>query len=295
MNFQIENERVVAAFDSKGAEITSFKDKTTNIEYIWQADPAFWASHAPILFPFIGQSKNKQYEYNGKSYPMTNHGFAREYDFKVSEQSKDSISFVLTDSEATQTVYPFHFSFEITYKVEQASLAVSFQVKNTDTRNPLYYSLGAHPAFNVPLVEGTKFEDYSLSFSPKKKRKIFKLADLKDFLLDFSATAEAPTDEDLPLQYGLFKAGLFAYETAGATTCTLHSNKTSHSVAITYDTMPYVCVWSPTPKDAPFVCIEPWVGLPDNTKATGKLAEKFGIQKLEALTSSQTGFTITVK
>ena len=295
MNFQIENERVVAAFDSKGAEITSFKDKTTNIEYIWQADPAFWASHAPILFPFIGQSKNKKYEYNGKSYPMTNHGFAREYDFKVSEQSKGSISFVLTDSEATQKVYPFHFSFEITYKLEQASLVVSFQVKNTDTKNPLYYSLGAHPAFNVPMVEGTKFEDYSLSFSPKKKRKIFKLADLKDFLLDFAATAEAPTDEDLPLQYGLFKDGLFAYETTGTTTCTLQSNKTSHSVAITYDNMPYVCVWSPTPKDAPFVCIEPWVGLPDNTKATGKLAEKFGIQKLEALTSSQTGFTITVK
>jgi len=295
VNFQIENERVVAVFDSKGAEIISFKDKNTNIEYIWQANPAFWASHAPILFPFIGQSKNKQYEYNGKSYPMTNHGFAREYDFKVSEQSKNSISFVLTDSEATQTVYPFHFSFEITYKVEQASLVVSFQVKNTDTSNPLYYSLGAHPAFNVPLEEGTKFEDYSLNFSPKKKRKIFKLADLKEFLLDFAATAEASTDVDLPLQYGLFKEGLFAYETTGATTCTLHSNKTSHSVAITYDNMPYLCVWSPTPKNAPFVCIEPWVGLPDNTKATGKLAEKFGIQKLEALTSSQTGFTITIK
>jgi galactose mutarotase-like enzyme len=88
---------------------------------------------------------------------------------------------------------------------------------------------------------------------------------------------------------------LFAYETAGATTCTLHSNKTSHSVAITYDNMPYLCVWSPTPKDAPFVCIEPWVGLPDNTNATGKLNEKFAIQKLEALTNSKTGFTITIK
>ncbi|MBP2632434.1 MAG: aldose epimerase [Firmicutes bacterium] len=295
MEFTIENEKVTASFTSKGAEIISLKSKDSDIEYIWQADPNFWFGHAPVLFPFIGQSKNKQYEYDNKIYPMTNHGFARTHEFKVTKQSKDEITFRLCDSEETMNLYPFHFSFEINYRVVESTLAVTFYVKNTDDQKTLYYSLGAHPAFNVPIAEGTSFEDYALHFSPRKKRNLLKLKDLKDFLIDLDATEGASTDEALPLQYDLFTQGLFAFETKGATTCTIQSTKTAHCVEISYENMPYLCVWSPTPKKAPFICIEPWGGIPDVTTASGRLEEKLAVQKLAALGEATTGFKITVK
>ena len=57
--------------------------------------------------------------------------------------------------------------------------------------------------------------------------------------------------------------------------------------------MPFVGIWSPTPKEAPFVCIEPWCGIADAVDATGQLAEKFGINKLPANELFKTQYMIS--
>ncbi len=109
MSLQIQNEQLIATFQTRGAELVSLKAKKTGIEYIWQGDPVFWSRHAPILFPIVGRLKNDQYKYQGQTYHLPQHGFARDQEFIVSEQSTEKISFLLKSSPDTKQNYPFDF------------------------------------------------------------------------------------------------------------------------------------------------------------------------------------------
>ncbi len=47
----LENEDFRVEINPFGAELTSFRSKTTGTEYVWGSDPAAWKRHAPVLFP----------------------------------------------------------------------------------------------------------------------------------------------------------------------------------------------------------------------------------------------------
>ena len=81
--YQLENEHIYLEVASHGAELVRLVGKKTKKEYLFDGDPKYWKRHSPILFPFVGGVKNKEYRYNGKTYTMTQHGFARDMEFTL--------------------------------------------------------------------------------------------------------------------------------------------------------------------------------------------------------------------
>lgn len=291
MTVQIENEFLIATIAEDGAELISLKSKKNNIEYIWQGDPAFWGRHAPVLFPVVGRLKDDQYTYENKTYPMSQHGFARDSLFEVIEHGSELVSLSLKSSKKTKDIYPFDFELILSYALEADNLVVHYQVENTGI-DEMYFSIGGHPAFNVPLEQDLTFDDYYLSFSPKKSRTQIPLAGP---FADFEHKTLGQTNTSLDIRRELFKDDAIVFETKGANAFTIETDEGSHSISLSYTDMPYVGIWSPYPQEAPFVCIEPWCGIADEVNATGNLVDKKGINKLAASDVFKTQYTLTAK
>ncbi|MBO1306792.1 aldose 1-epimerase family protein [Enterococcus sp. 669A] len=289
MTVIIKNDYLQAAINEKGAELTSLK--ANEIEYMWQADPAFWGRHAPILFPFVGRLKDDQYSYKGKTYPMSQHGFARDEMFQVKEQTEEKVVLVLESSEKTKEVYPFDFLLTVSYEVWGEGLRVRFEVDNTGD-DEMLFALGGHPAFNVPMDKGLDFEDYFFSFSPQKSR--VKIP-LEGPYANLDQKTLGQTNTNIRISHDLFQNDALIYETKGLNTFTISAEDSPHSVTLAYNHIPYVGLWSPYPKEAPFICIEPWWGFADTVDSTGKLEEKPGMNRLAAAEKFKTQFSITVR
>ena len=157
-----------------GAELCSLKT-ADGLELLWQAGPE-WRRHAPLLFPIVGRLKNDQLHHGGKSYPMTQHGFARDRRFAWAEQGPTSCTLVLTDDAETRTRYPFAFRLAIGYELSPRQLGVTFEVTNTGDQ-PLPASIGAHPAFNWPLLPELPKEAYRLTFADDEPGPVRRLKD----------------------------------------------------------------------------------------------------------------------
>ncbi|WP_159721779.1 aldose 1-epimerase family protein [Enterococcus sp. CSURQ0835] len=290
MSITIQNDHVVATIAEKGAELTSFQQKKSGLEYIWQADPEYWGRHAPILFPFIGRLKDDQYTYQGQTYPMGQHGFARDKTFQVLDQTEEMVTLALVSDEQTRQVYPFDFVLTVSYEVWADGLRVRFQVENTSS-DEMIFALGGHPAFNVPLEAGQNFEDYYLAFSPQKTRVMIPL---EGPFVNLDQKTLGQTNTNVQLSHDLFANDAVIFETLGLNRFTIGNEDSFHSVTLTYNHIPYVGFWSPYPKEAPFVCIEPWWGFADPVDSSGKLEEKPGMNRLAAGDVFNTQFSITI-
>lgn len=270
MTVIIQNDQLIAEIAEHGAELISLKSKEHGLEYIWQGDPVYWGRHAPVLFPFVGRLKDDQYVYQGKTYQMGQHGFARDMDFEVIEHGQEMASFILRSTPETLEKYPFDFELVISYELGGDGITVHYQVANTGEKE-MFFSIGGHPAFNVPLEEGLSFEDFYLAFSPLKSR--LRLP-LKGPFIDMDQKTLGQTNTNLALNRELFEQDALVFETRGLNAYAIRSEKSSHSVTLSYKDMPYVGIWSPYPKEAPFVCIEPWCGIADTVNSSGNLMEK---------------------
>lgn len=291
MTILIENDQLKVTIAEHGAELVSLISKETGIEYIWQADPTYWGRHAPVLFPFVGRLKNDQYTYQGHTYHMGQHGFARDMDFTVIEQGAESVALSLKSTPETRKNYPFDFELIIRYELGGDGVVTHYQVQNTGN-DTMYFSIGGHPAFNVPLEEGLTFEDYFLAFSPMKSR--IRLP-LNGPYIDWEQKTLGQTNTSFKLTREMFKDDAVIFETKGLNAFSVRSEKSPHSLTLSYNNLPYVGFWSPYPKEAPFVCIEPWAGIADTLDTTGELIDKKGIQTLAPEELYQTKYSITVK
>ena len=150
MQVVLENEALKVTINSFGAELASIRGKETDTEYLWNADAKFWKRSAPVLFPFVGSLKNKEYHYEGKTYSMGQHGFARDMEFAVDVQTATEVWFSLHSNEETKAKYPLEFILKIGYELEGKDLKVIWQVENPDEQ-VLYFSIGGHPAFMCPV------------------------------------------------------------------------------------------------------------------------------------------------
>lgn len=274
----LKNQYLTVLINEFGAELASVKD-TDGLEYIWQADPNYWKRHAPILFPVVGRLKDNQYEYDGKRYNMTQHGFARDNQFKVESQLATKVSLVLRPTEETLAKYPFKFELRVIYELVDHQLNVSLNVINP-TQETLLFSIGAHPGFNVPLVKGTgTFEDSFIRVAPKKS---YQQIPLKPPYSDPDNSKVIDLTKPLPLNHDLFSSDAIVLDlNRQETTVMLANSQNDHGISLTVENAPYVGIWSPYPKQAPFACIEPWWGLADTVHADGKLEDKFAINRLD--------------
>jgi galactose mutarotase-like enzyme len=272
----LENEFLTVAVDTFGAEMHSVQKD--GIEYLWQADKSFWARHAPVLFPIVGKLKDGQYCYDDTIYEMSGHGFARDNEFQLVKSDNDELVYELRESDESLKHYPFKFIFRVSYKLTDNKIRVRYDVKNEDEKF-MSFGVGAHPAFNVPLENGS-FEDYTLTISPDEKRTYIPL-DVARGTLKLSQTSEVEV-QDLPLTRELFAKDALVYTSSVSKemSVALTNSLDNRSVTVTWKDMPYFGLWSLYPADAPFVCIEPWCGIADDQETDGDLTTKFGINEL---------------
>ena len=275
--FTISNNILSIKISEKGAELQSIFHLPNNLEYLWSGDEKFWAKKSPVLFPIVGGLKNNTYTFNGNDYKLSRHGFARDHVFQLNEQSESSITFCLASSEQTKAIYPFDFLFSIKYSLENNQLRVAFSVENTGNSDMLF-SVGAHPAFAVPLNEKLAYEDYYLQFNQPENAQRWPLS--AEGLIEKISIPFLENEDKLPLRKDLFYKDAIVLKHLQSNSISILSHQSANGVKVTFDGFPYMGIWAA--KDANFVCIEPWCGIADSVTASGNLIGKEGIIKLEA-------------
>lgn len=284
----LKNGQLKVIVDSFGAEMHSIQHD--ELEYLWQADVKFWGRHAPVLFPIVGKLKNGTYHYEGETYKMGGHGFARDSEFELIKQNDTELVYELRDSEDSLAHYPFKFVFRVSYELDGNKIKVRYEVKNEDEKF-MCFGVGAHPAFNVPLKNGT-FEDYTLTVSPAEKRTFIPL-DPPSGTLKLDDKVEENIKE-LPLTRKLFEQDALVYTSSDEMEVSLTNSIDKHGVTLSWENMPYFGLWSPYPNEAPFVCIEPWCGIADDENTDGDITTKFGINELAPEGKFSCEYTITI-
>ena len=278
MLYTIENRQLICTIDSHGCEIKSVKDKKTGREYMWNGDPEYWNRTSPVLFPFVGAVKDKKYRYNGKTFEIGQHGFARDMEFTLLSRLDDEIWMELTDAEETITKYPFRFRLKIGYQLNGRDLTVAWRVENrNDTDMP--FAIGAHPGFIIPRDESKIFRLYDRQDKPVQsiENRIFAGGGC---VSDHFENISTP-DGILPITEHLFDGDALVIEDGqlGAVELTKEGSD-SAEITVRFSS-PLVGLWSPPKKNAPFVCIEPWYGRCDSENFAGDLQERDYEQILE--------------
>lgn len=287
----LKNEFLSVGIKSTGAELCSIKNAKKGTEYIWQADPEIWASHAPNLFPVIGLLKDGSYFYDGEKYEMPKHGFVRHNsNLKVTKKAEDMITFELKYSEESLQIYPFKFLFEISFSLLEKTLTVSHHVKNPDDK-PLYFSLGGHPAFNAPLFEGEKYEDYYLQFDRKQDLNTQLLNE--DKLVSNETSIVTRNDDKIKLHKALFDNDALIFKDIPSKKVSLKSKNSGAILTVKYDEFKNLGIWAKPA--APYVCIEPWLGIADVEGTNQDLKTKEGIIELMPSKEFNASYTITIE
>lgn len=291
MTYTLENAQCRVAVTSHGAELSSFVRKDLgNLEYIWPADATFWNRHAPVLFPIVGRLPQDTYSFQGQSYQLTQHGFARDQEFRLLRQTPAELVFELTDNDQTRARFPFPFVLRISYRLAGPQLTIGWEVENPGS-GELLFSIGAHPAFRCPLLPEEKFEDYEFVFDhPVTVERHL----LEGGLLTGQTEPLLHNQDTLPLSYPLFAQDALVFKHFDFTHLTLRSRRSGRAVRLRFDGFPFLGLWTKG-EGAPFVCIEPWQGIASSTFESGELADKEGILSLGPGRQFLTSYSITVE
>lgn len=278
----LENEHLTIKINRFGAELTSVVDRASNYEFMWQADADYWGRHAPVLFPIVGRLKEDQYQYNGETYHMTQHGFARDSEFELLETTGSTALFRLKSSETTKETYPFDFELHIQYTLSRKNVVVKYIVLNPSETDEMYYAIGGHPAFNISQIENEaeekEFNQVSVEIKPHVEVKHFPLT-LEGFIADTKAEKQLPGE--MALTHETFHNDALVYKIDEGKAIELKDKANNVQINVLTSNLPYVGIWSPYPARAGFICVEPWAGIADTENTTGNYNEKMGINHLE--------------
>ncbi len=288
----LKDSKITAVIDSIGAQLVSLKD-LTGTEYIWQRDSNFWGKCSPLLFPIVGNCRNNQARIEGQMWEIPKHGFCKEMDFSVTEQTDYSAVFEIRDSVNTKKMYPYSFRLSLSYRLEEGNLFMEYRVISTDERT-LYYCLGAHPGFNCPMEEGAVFEDYDLVF--EKEETISSMAYDRE-RLEFNPenrTLRLNQSKLLPLNYELFKADALYFNELESRKVSLINRNTGRGVEVSFPGFETVAFWTPSPGNPPFVCVEPWNGSGVYATEDDEFAHKNHVQMLEPGKERRHGLSIRI-
>lgn len=284
----ISNGIIQIAVAEKGAELQSVYHKQAQLEYLWSADPEYWAKKSPVLFPIVGGLKEGKYIYKGKEYKLGRHGFARDRQFELIDKKSHSLLFMLQSDEQTKAVYPFDFAFYVKYELSHDSrFAVTFTVENTGEEE-MYFSVGAHPAFAVPLEKQLSLNDYYLQFSDEETSNVWPLS--AEGFIQQESVPFFKVQNRLRLNKELFYKDALVFKDLKSRSIILKSDKGEHGLKMNFEGFPFMGIWSA--KEADFVCIEPWCGIADGVNASGRLKEKEGIIRLAPDNSFECSYKI---
>ena len=273
--FTIEDDRLRVSIHPKGAELQRIFHKEHRLDYLWGGDPAFWSKHSPLLFPIVGTLKDNTYFYQERAYHLPRHGFARDREFVLEELSADSIRLLLRWDAATIAVFPFSFELRVGYRLTYEGLRTTYRVENP-SEMPLYFSIGGHPAFNLPLTPDTVYSDYYLEFDQREKAPRWPIS--KDGLIEPNPVPLLEDTNRLPLAKDLFAKDALVLKHPVSTGVALRSEKTDRGLRMEYPDFSFLGIWAAPGAD--FVCIEPWCGIADAVGGDQQLVNKEGIVRL---------------
>lgn len=274
--YSIANRYLSVKIKQSGAELASIQSIPEGIEYMWEADPQYWGRHSSILFPIVGKVFENNYQLDGRAYALNQHGFARNMPFQVLEQSESSISLVLEHSEESLRVYPYRFRFIARYTVKDRTVSIQYQVENID-QQMIYFSVGAHPAFRVPLKAGEKRADYSLVFEKQETA-------VRHLIEQGYRTGQTESvllaEKEIPIQDNLFEKDALIFKDLVSDQISLSNSSGKKIWTFSFNDFPYLGIWSKN-EASPFVCIEPWFGVADKMGGYASFKQKEGVLHLE--------------
>lgn len=265
----LKNEFLTASFNEVGAELKSlvFGGK----EYIWEGRSEVWSGSAPILFPICGGLKDDKYTYKGKEYILKKHGYARFTTFEIEDKTDSSVVFLHKSDEETKKSFPFDYELRVIYTLIDKTVKVGYSVKNLTDGN-MYFSIGSHEAYYTP--EG--IEDYDVIFPQNET--------LNSYVLygNLLSNQELPIIKDsnvLPLYDKYFTVDALVFKDLKSRTAMLRNRKTGKAVRVDFPDCDYFLLWHKP--NSPYMCLEPWSGIPDIIGSSYDITEKVGIIVLE--------------
>ncbi|SCH66966.1 MULTISPECIES: aldose 1-epimerase family protein [unclassified Romboutsia] len=284
----LQNKNLIVESNCSGAEITRIYSKKSKRDILWCGDNTYWGRRSPILFPIVGRLKDNKTIIEDNIYYMNQHGFARDMNFKIIEESENSISYQLISSNETKSMYPYSFELTIKYTLIDSTIEVEWTVNNSDTKD-IYFSIGAHPAFNIPMSDNEAIEDYYL--------KLICRDGVENITLNgpyYETIKNIDNIDIINLNPNLFKNDALIYTNIDKVSIFNKENKECLNVEL--KEFPLVGIWSPFNDGsiAPFICIEPWYGLADNINTDYQFNKKAFINKLEVNKILNTSYKINI-
>ena len=278
MLYTIGNDVLTITVENHGAQLLSVRRDDT--EYIWQRDARFWEDCSPNLFPYIARLTDGTYSFRGQYYKMKIHGFVPYMDLELTEKTRECLTFTLTSSDLTESQYPWKFVYRITYRLEENCLHVVTEVENRDDKT-MYFGVGGHPGFRIPLKDGLSYEDYYIEL-PEAERPV-RIGFTPECYLSGEDEPFILPDRDrkrIPLEHSLFDQDAIVLKEAGHA-AEVGSEKDGRRIRMNWE-HEYLGIWSKPGEEAPYVCIEPWSSLPSRDGIVEDFEQQDNLIRLES-------------
>lgn len=291
MNFTLTKDGATALCTSVGAELISFEIEDT--EYCWYGIPEHWSGRAPHLFPILCSPKDGKIAVDGAEYDMPKHGLVRKMEFTPVEVTPEKVVFELCESEETLAHYPYKFKLTVTHEITSDGFETTYKVTNTDDRK-IIFCIGGHPGFNCPINEGESFEDYSLIFDGYGDAVMSITQEGTGYMCPDIPKLDLVKNGELPLCYSDYDNDALIIEGLEKKSVKLLNRATGHGIRFDFDRFDALGIWTPIKKESPFICLEPWCGLPAATDESAELSNKKYAKSLEVGESFETSYKMTV-
>lgn len=269
--FKIQNESYLAEISNIGAEPIRILHKASKKELLWNGNPEYWKRHSPILFPIVGKVFDNKYRVHSKEYELTQHGFARDESWEIIEHKEEKIKLRITSNEETLIKYPFNFEIIATIYVSGKGVNIEHQVLNKGDEQ-MFYCLGAHPAFNT----NEDVSQHSLNFEFKEHSNQLLLT--PEGYRSGKKASFLENESRIELSEALFENDALIFDDLKSRYLDIVSKKDNSKIHVWWENYPHLGIWKP--KNAPFICVEPWQGMADEVNFTKEFKEKYGIQIL---------------
>lgn len=286
----IENNFLKVSVQHIGAEICSITSKKTDKEFMWDANPEIWGSYSPVLFPIIGALKNNTYTYQAASYSVPKHGFIRNNrQLEIESKTPEQLVLKYHYNDESLKMYPFKFVFYISFHLIKNKVTISHYVENLGD-NEMFFSVGAHPAFKCPINSNEEYEDYYIEFEEKETAQTWELA--SGGLTSGKTHMVLNNSNKLFLTKQLFANDALIFKELKSKKVSLKSENGKDKINIHFSDFNYLGIWAKP--NAPFVCIEPWLGITDDINSTGEIERKEGMLRLAPEKSFTAEYSIEI-
>ena len=294
---ELKSDQLQVQFQTFGGALSSIKDKD-GVEYLWQGDPTYWSGQAPVLFPICGSVRNDTVVYENKDGSheigkIPRHGLVRKKEFDLVDQTDNSVTFAIEDTEEMYENYPYHFRLEITYIVTGKTIRTEYKIYTKESEKSMPYFIGGHPGFNCPLLADEVYEDYYLEFEEPETCSVPKPFP-KTGMLDFKDRSSwLDNQKELGLNYDLFSYDAVTLDELESRKVALRSRKHDKGLRLHFEEFPNLIIWS-TLNKGPFIALEPWSGLSTSLEEGDRLEEKKDVRILKPGDFDHVGFDIEI-